>query len=43
MTAVRRRAVEGGAWIVRAIAAGIEMDLGLGSTHGAERQRECEK
>ena len=27
--------------IVRAIAAGIEMDLGLGAAHGAESQREC--
>ena len=26
--------------IVRAIAAGIEMDLGLGAAHGAESQRE---
>ena len=27
--------------IVRAIAAGIEMNLGLGSAHGAEDQRDC--
>jgi hypothetical protein len=35
--------VVGGPWIVRAIAAGIEIDLGLGSAHGADGQRDCEK
>ena len=30
--------VAGGLRIVRAVAAGVEMDLGLGGAHGAEQQ-----
>ncbi len=35
--------VPGGLWIIRAIAAGIEVHLGLGSAHGAEGQRKADE
>ena len=44
MRAMRRLDVASGRFrIVRPIAAGIEMNLGLGGAEGAENQRDCDE